>query len=105
MICCIPCVKPCPVSHGMSLVLPFLPDELKGLVIELGPTLNFNFFNQVKPSSSNLMFREEMMQFLGKCVLRVVELVKQGFINRITLRTISVQNSSEFYTGCFASGK
>lgn len=51
------------------------------------------------------MFREETVEFLVHRVLHVVNLVNQDFITRITQRTISDQNSSEFYPGYFASAK
>lgn len=50
----------------------------------------FYFFKQVTSFSFNNVFREESMQFPVKCVLHVVKLFNQDFINRITLTTISV---------------
>lgn len=97
-------------QHSFSEVFPFLPDEKIYLMSArscniIASYFAYFFFNRVKPFSVNVMFREETMEFPVKRVLHVVKLVNQDFITRITLRTISDQNSSEFYPGYLASAK
>lgn len=97
-------------QHSFTEVFPFLPDEKIYLMSArscniIASYFAYFFFNQVKPFSANVMFREETMEFPVKRVLHVVKLVNQDFITRITLRTISDQNSSEFYPGYLASAK